>query len=88
MINLETKHVGVSMETVTSSQKESGAESRRVSKRLTPLDYANAGILKSYDLSVKEREAHDRRMEKYRVYLMKLCVLSSEVTAQACVESE
>jgi hypothetical protein len=47
--------------------------------RLTPIDYANAGILSLYDWSVKDREAHDREMAKYRRYLMKLCTLSHEV---------
>jgi hypothetical protein len=52
-----------------------------VVKRLTPADYSQAGILKSYDWSVSGREAHDVDMEKYRVYLMKLCCLSHELEA-------
>jgi hypothetical protein len=53
-------------------------------KRLTPADYSKAGILKAYDWSVKEREAHDKEMAKYRLYLMKLCILSHklETTSQ------
>ncbi len=66
------------METLTSvfgSRRHKEGET----KRLTPADYADAGILKSYDWSVKDREIHDKDMEKYRHYLMKLCQLSSEV---------
>jgi hypothetical protein len=44
-------------------------------KRLTPEDYSKAGILKLYDWSVREREAHDIEMGSYREYLMKLCNL-------------
>ena len=44
-------------------------------KRLTPADYSKAGILKLYDWSVREREAHDIEMGSYREYLMKLCNL-------------
>ncbi len=47
--------------------------------RLTPVDYAKAGILRLYDWSVEDREAHDREMAKYRQYLMRLCVLSHEI---------
>ena len=54
------------------------------SKRLTFIDYANAGILKDYDKTAKEREAHDRHMEKYRQYLMKLCTESDELITNNC----
>ncbi len=53
-----------------------------VIKRLTPADYSQAGILKYYDWSVSEREAHDQDMEKYRIYLMKICRLSHELETQ------
>jgi hypothetical protein len=55
-----------------------GKFQKPVPKRLTPTDYSQAGILKSYDWSVEDREAHDQDMEKYRIYLMKLCCLSHE----------
>jgi hypothetical protein len=45
-------------------------------ERLTPADYSKAGLLQAYDWSVQEREEHDKNMEKYRHYLMKLCSLS------------
>jgi hypothetical protein len=54
------------------------------SKRLTPMDYANAGILKAYDRSAEEREAHDKYMEKYRLYLMRLCKESNDSMPSKC----
>ncbi len=66
----------------TPSTVFAGKFQRPVTKRLTPADYSQAGILKSYDWSVAEREAHDKDMEKYRTYLMKLCSLSHEVEQQ------
>ena len=59
-----------------------------MSKRLSPTDYAHAGLLQLYDYSVKDREAHDKLMAKYREYLMKLCSLSSEGTKKECAEDE
>jgi hypothetical protein len=56
-----------------------GRFQRHPSKRLTPIDYSKAGILKTYDWSVKGMEAHDKEMAKYRQYLMKLCILSHDV---------
>ncbi|MCW4019306.1 MAG: hypothetical protein NWF00_11615 [Candidatus Bathyarchaeota archaeon] len=70
------------MQTSTSvcTQTEYGEKCRREpSRRLTPADYAKAGILMQYDWSVKDREAHDEEMEKYRQYLMELCSLSHEI---------
>jgi hypothetical protein len=76
------------VQATTQTRNEVNANVRREVKRLTPLDYSNAGILKSYDWSVKEREAHDKIMEKYRQYLMKLCTLSHEITGLPNEESE
>ncbi len=56
--------------------------------RLTPVDYAKAGILRLYDWSVKDREAHDIEMVKYRQYLMKLCTLSHEIDTELCQEAK
>jgi hypothetical protein len=75
------------LEALSSQQTEPQQKNRRDPKRerLTPLDYSKAGILKTYDWSVKERENHDKEMEKYREYLMKLCSLSHkspEVTGE------
>jgi hypothetical protein len=67
------------MQVVTSSlsaQNEIGNKYQKDVRRLTPLDYSKAGLVKPYDWSVKDREAHDKEMEKYRQYLMKLCTLS------------
>jgi hypothetical protein len=55
---------------------------------LTPVDYSDAGILKLYDWSVKEREAHDKIMENYRRYLMKLCSVSHEIVGLPSAEDE
>ncbi len=61
------------MQAATTTPKEEVAENiRREVKRLTPRDYSKMGLVKLYDWSVKEREAHDKIMEKYREYLMKL----------------
>ncbi len=68
----------------TTIASQNGETIPTISKRLTPTDYANAGILKGYDKSAKEREAHDKYMEKYRLYLMKLCTESDEVTPNKC----
>ena len=76
------------MEIAASVQNENIMDTRKMGKRLTSLDYANAGILKPYDRSAKEREAHDKLMEKYRLYLMKLCTLSSDLLGQELEESE
>ena len=76
------------MQVATSTQNEVEAKARRDVKPLTPTDYSKAGILKPYDRSAKEREAHDKIMEKYRRYLMKLCTLSNEVIGPPIVESE
>ncbi|MBT0159719.1 hypothetical protein G4O51_07015 [Candidatus Bathyarchaeota archaeon A05DMB-2] len=74
------------MQAATHASKEFGDEkARREVKRLTPLDYSKSGILKLYDWSVKEREAHDKIMQKYREYLMKL---SKEASRPSSVESE
>lgn len=54
--------------------------------RLTPADYSKAGILKLYDWSVKDREAHDREMIKYRQYLMELCTLVHGAESTTCQE--
>jgi hypothetical protein len=62
-----------------------GENARRDVKRLTPLDYSKMGLVKLYDWSVKEREAHDKIMEKYREYLMKL---SKEANRPTGLESE
>ena len=48
------------------------------------MDYANVGILKGYDKSAKDREAHDKYMEKYRLYLMKLCTESDGLVPGKC----
>jgi hypothetical protein len=69
---------------VTTIQEQGNEVVSSVSKRLTPTDYANVGILKGYDRSPKEREAHDKYMEKYRLYLMKLCTESNELTPDKC----
>jgi hypothetical protein len=61
---------------------------RRENKRLTPADYARAGIVRHYDWSVKDREAHDKEMERYRQYLMKLCTLTNEVAGANCQGDE
>jgi hypothetical protein len=76
------------MEIASSAQNGNIIDTRKMGKRLTPLDYANAGNLKPYDRSTKEREAHDKLMEKYRLYLMKLCALSSDLLGQELEESE
>ncbi|XES78483.1 MAG: hypothetical protein ACBZ72_06315 [Candidatus Bathyarchaeia archaeon] len=72
------------MQASTVCSEETGYErkpQKEGSKRLTPDDYSNAGILKLYDWSVKGREAHDKEMVKYRQYLMKLCKISHDVEA-------
>jgi len=74
---------------IESSQLKETDENKNdpnTTKRLTPTDYAKAGIRKLYDWSVKDREAHDREMEKYRQYLMKLCSMSHEVAGTTCKE--
>jgi hypothetical protein len=87
--NLMSQSAGdCEMEIASSAQNENIMITRKMSKRLTPLDYANAGILKPYDRSAKEREAHDKLMEKYRLYLMKLCTLSSDLLEHEFEESE
>ena len=72
----------------TSIQNENNSVFARNTKRLTSVDYASAGILKLYDRSAKEREAHDKRMEKYRTYLMKLCTESTDASIEECEENE
>ena len=74
------------MQVVTSSSN-SRVENEEV-KRLTPVDYSKAGILKLYDWSVKDREAHEKQMEKYRKYLMKLCALTQQEVASPRQEDE
>jgi hypothetical protein len=76
------------MQVATSSQNELSLRNRKPGKRLTPVDYSVAGILKLYDWSVKEREAHDKTMENYRRYLMKLCSLSHEIVGLPSAEDE
>lgn len=71
---------------VTQVQEQSNETIAYTSKRLTPTDYANAGILKDYDKSAKERETHDKYMEKYRLYLMKLCTESNGLIPGECEE--
>jgi hypothetical protein len=56
--------------------------------RLTPVDYAKAGIVRLYDWSVEDREAHDREMTKYRQYLMKLCVISHQIDIESSQEAK
>lgn len=76
----------IKVQAATATSKEVvGEKAHREGKRLTPIDYSKMGILKLYDWSVKEREAHDRIMEKYRQYLMKL---SKEITRPSSLESE
>jgi hypothetical protein len=69
------------MQVITSvpDQPRFGGKQQKETRRLTPADYSKAGILKSYDWSVEDRETHDKEMEKYRRYLMKLCSLSHEI---------
>jgi hypothetical protein len=75
------------METAHSAQTlQAGRKGAKEITRLTPVDYANAGILRLYDWSVKDREAHDIEMVKYRQYLMKLCTLSQEINSESCQE--
>ena len=76
------------MQVTEAPEVKNGVVGSTISKRLTPSDYANAGILKIYDRSAKEREAHDKLMEKYRLYLMKLCAESNESSIQECEEIE
>jgi hypothetical protein len=52
------------------------------------MDYSNAGVLGIYDWSAKERQAHDKIMENYRRYLMRLCTISHEVVGLTSKESE
>jgi hypothetical protein len=74
------------MQVATPAPKGVAAEkTRREVKRLTPLDYSKMGLVKLYDWSVKEREAHDKIMEKYREYLMRL---SKEASRPRSLESE
>ena len=68
-----------STSSISSIQQEVENKYQKEVRRLTPLDYSKAGLLKPYDWSVKDREAHDKEMEKYRQYLMKLCTLSHEI---------
>ncbi len=70
----------------TEKTVESKEQRNAVRLRLTPTDYANVGVLKPYDWSVEDREAHDRQMEKYRQYLMKLCTISREIIGTAKAE--
>ncbi len=72
----------------TYNQNRPTVRNRRDIQRLTPADYSNAGLLKSYDWSAQDREAHDKTMQKYRQYLMKLCALSLEITDISDVEAE
>ena len=76
------------MQVTEAPEEKNNVASPTISKRLTSSDYANAGIFKLYDRSVKEREAHDKLMEKYRLYLMKLCAESNGLNIQECEEAE
>jgi len=76
------------MQVTASTQNEIRTKDRKDVKRLTLMDYSEAGILGIYDWSAKEREAHDKIMENYRRYLMKLCTLSHEVVGLPSMESE
>jgi hypothetical protein len=76
------------VQAATHTPNEAGDKARKEVKRLTPMDYSKIGILKPYDWSVKEREAHDKIMEKYRQYLMKLCALSRELRGPSSLEGE
>ena len=67
-------------------QEQSNETISKGSNRLTSMDYSNAGILKGYDKSAKDREAHDKYMEKYRLYLMKLCIESDGLVPDKCEE--
>jgi hypothetical protein len=70
---------------VTASTNESTTRDRKdVKPFLAP--YLDARILAPYDCSVKEREAHDKMMENYRRYLMKLCTLSNEAAVSPSTE--
>lgn len=71
---------------VTTVQEQSNENISSTSKRLMPTDYSNAGLLKGYDRTPKEREAHDKYMEKYRLYLMKLCTESDGLVPSKCEE--
>jgi len=66
------------MQVTTSTQNENKTRDRKDVKPLTLKAYLDVRILGTYDWSVKEREAHDKIMENYRRYLMKLCTLSNE----------
>lgn len=68
------------MQVTASTQNENKTSDRKDVKRLTMTAYLDAGILGTYDLSVKERESHDEMMENYRRYLMKLCTAVSPNT--------
>lgn len=76
------------MQVAASTQNEIGAKNGKDVKRLTPMDYSKVGILGIYDWSAKEREAHDKIIENYRRYLMKLCTLSHQVIGLTSTESE
>jgi hypothetical protein len=71
-----------------SAQSEIETRNGKSVKRLTRTDYSKAGILGIYDWTPKEREAHDKAMENYRRYLIKLCTLSHEVVGSPSEESE
>ena len=76
------------MQVAASTQNQIGARNSKDVKRLTLMDCSEARILGIYDWSAKERESHDKIMENYRRYLMKLCNLSHEVVGLLRVESE
>jgi hypothetical protein len=76
------------VQVAASTQNQIGAKNSKDVKRLTVMDYSKAGIVGIYDWSTKERESHDKIMENYRRYLMKLCNLSHEVMGLPSVESE
>ncbi len=67
------------MQVAVSTQNDNSTSDHKVVKPLTLKAYLDARILGTYDWSVEEREAHDKIMENYRRYLMKLCTLSNGV---------
>jgi predicted nucleic acid-binding protein len=83
-VKLERKIV--KMQVTESTQNENNSRDRKDVKRLPLSAYIDAGILGTYDSSVKEREAHDKIMENYRRYLMKLCTLSNEAEVLPSME--
>lgn len=76
------------MQMAPSAQNEVEKRNPKDVKRLNLANYTEARILETYDWSVKERVAHDKMMENYRRYLMKLSTLSQETAEWSSEESE